>query len=725
MPIRYNGQDNRLVYGNVPVKSVMLGGGPCIYGDEIGYSTIFIYSEKSDGNISIDGLTEKGKTLVQITIPQEIGGKSVVSISDEAFLDNQVMQVVTIPTTITHIGLSAFEGCSYLTQINWNAISVDDFTGNDYAFNNAGKLGGGITVTFGDSVQTIPAYMFVATSPSNSPQVNNVIISNSVTSIGARAFLGCRSLTSVTIGNSVTSIGTRAFAGCMGLTTVHWNAISVGNLTSSSQLFYNAGTSGEGIIVTFSDEVQTIPAYLFYVSSSSYRPNISTINIGINLQSIGDNAFCGCTNLIAINWNATSVNDLTSSSNIFEDSGTTQQGITVVFADNVQTIPAYAFYNCLGVSSITIGKNVTNIGQYAFYNSLMLTQINWNAISVNDFVRSSQVFYSAGIRKTGISLIFGDDVEKIPAYLFCASNYSLCPNIKSVTIGNGVTNIGERAFEGCIGLTSITIPDGVASIGDSAFHGCYTLVEVYNKSELNIVLGDSGNGYVGYYAKNIYINEGESKISLDSNGFIFYYDDAIGYLVGYVGSARTVVFPNNFITYNGTTINSYEIYKYSFYNNQYITSITLPNSITNIGVAAFQGCTYLTSINWNIVTMNDFELLSGIFRSAGTDASGITVVFGGNVQTIPAYLFVSAQANQFPNITRTTIGSSVTSIGYRTFYGCDNLTSASFRDKEGWQVSRDSTFSDYTSLSSSQLSLASAAATYLNSMYTNYYWRKV
>ena len=550
MPIRYNGQDNRLTYGNVPVKSVMLGGGPCIYGDEIGYSTIFIYSEKSDGNISIDGLTEKGKTLVQITIPQEIGGKPVVSISDEAFLDNQVMQTVTIPTTITDIGLFAFSGCSGLTEINWNAVSVNDFSYSSNVFYNAGTAGSGITVTFGNTVQKIPAYLFSTSSYLYRPNIKSVVIGNSVTSIGARAFLGCSSLTSVIIDNGVTSIGTRAFSGCTGLTTVHWNAISVGDLTSSSELFYNAGTSGEGVIVTFGDGVQTIPSYLFYVSSSSYRPNISTINIGANVQTIGDNAFCGCTNLIAINWNATSVNDLTSSSNIFEDSGTTQQGITVVFADNVQTIPAYAFYNCSKVSSITIGKNVTNIGQYAFYKSLMLTQINWNAISVNDFVSSSQVFYSAGRRKNGISLIFGDDVEKIPAYLFCARGYSLCPNIKSVTIGNSVTNIGERAFEDCIGLTSITIPDGVASIGDSAFHGCYTLIEVYNKSQLNIVLGDSGNGYVGYYAKNIYTNEGGSKISLDSNGFIFYYDDAIAYLVGYMGSAQRVVLPNNFIAYN-------------------------------------------------------------------------------------------------------------------------------------------------------------------------------
>ena len=130
-------------------------------------------------------------------------------------------------------------------------------------------------------------------------------------------------------------------------------------------------------------------------------------------------------------------------------------------------------------------------------------------------------------------------------------------------------------------------------------------------------------------------------------------------------------------------------------------------------------------ITWNIVTMNDFEFSSELFRLAGTDGGGITLVFGDNVQTIPAYLFVSLQADHFPNITMTIIGSSVTSIGYRTFYGCDNLTWANFKDKEGWQVSQDSSFSNYTSISSSTLSSTSTAATYLKSTYYNYYWRKV
>ena len=59
--------------------------------------------------------------------------------------------------------------------------------------------------------------------------------------------------------------------------------------------------------------------------------------------------------------------------------------------------------------------------------------------------------------------------------------FSGCTGLTSVTIPNGVTSIGHAAFSGCTGLTSVTIPDIVASIGSAAFSGCTGLTEIlYN-----------------------------------------------------------------------------------------------------------------------------------------------------------------------------------------------------------------------------------------------------
>ena len=199
---------------------------------------------------------------------------------------------------------------------------------------------------------------------------------------------------------------------------------------------------------------------------------------------------------------------------------------------------------------------------------------------VADFDYYSDVFYNAGTAGEGITVTFGESVEKIPAYLFYVSDSSYSPNIRSVIIGSGVTSIGERAFYNCSGLMSITIPAGVTSIGNRAFYDCSGLM-----------------------------------------------------------------------------------------------SITIPAGVTSIGSYAFYGCTGLTEINWNAVSVADFNNSSDVFRNAGTAGAGIAVTFGESVEKIPAYLFYVNNSSYRPNIRSVIIGSGVTSIGYEAFYGCDGLMS--------------------------------------------------
>lgn len=84
--------------------------------------------------------------------------------------------------------------------------------------------------------------------------------------------------------------------------------------------------------------------------------------------------------------------------------------------------------------------------------------------------------------------------------------YDYRSSIKSVVIEEGVTSIGNYAFNACSGLTSVTIPNSVTSIGRSAFYGCTNLKTVYNNSNLNITLGSTAYGYVAYYATTLFKN---------------------------------------------------------------------------------------------------------------------------------------------------------------------------------------------------------------------------
>ena len=420
---------------------------------------------------------------------------------------------------------------------------------------------------------------------------------------------------------------------------------------------------------------------------------------------------------------------------------------SITVPDSVTSIGDRVFYGCSGLTSITIPDSVTSIGKSAFYNCKGLTEINWNAVSVSDFSSGSNVFYNAGTAGDGITVTFGDDVQRIPAYLFYVDSSSYRPNIKSVTIGNGVTSIGSYAFCGCSGLTSITIPDSVTSIGSSAFSGCRSLEEItipFVGAEAGKTSSDTYQypfGYIfgtSYYTGGTAVEQRYYGSSTSSTTYSTYYIPS---------SLRSVTVTGGNILYGAfyncsmltpvTVGNGVEsIGSYAFYNCSDLTSITIPASVTSIGDYAFSNCSGLTSItipdSVTSIGLDAFSYCSGLksvtigngVTSIGNETfygcTGLTSVTIGNaVTSIGIYAFSGCS-----NLTSVFIPDSVTSIGRGAFENCSVLTSVDFENTNNWQVSSSSSFSSCTSLSSDDLSNLSTAANYLKSTYTYYYWRR-
>ncbi|MDD6701965.1 MAG: leucine-rich repeat domain-containing protein [Bacteroidales bacterium] len=135
---------------------------------------------------------------------------------------------------------------------------------------------------------------------------------------------------------------------------------------------------------------------------------------------------------------------------------------------SVTSIGSDAFYDCSGLTSVTIPNSVTEIGSGAFDGTA------WYNNQPDGLVYAGLVAYQyKGTMPSGTSIVLKEGTKGIAGFAFF-----YCTGLTSVTIPNSVTSIGDWAFYGCSGLTSVTIPNSVTSIGDYAFSSCSGLTSV-------------------------------------------------------------------------------------------------------------------------------------------------------------------------------------------------------------------------------------------------------
>ena len=250
------------------------------------------------------------------------------------------------------------------------------------------------------------------------------------------------------------------------LTFFHGNALGdylapVFALTSDGSAYTVSGATGDGSILEIPETHDDLPVVAIADKAFYNNTKIAKLTIPDSVESIGAYAFYGCDSLESITIPFVGeTEDGTSnthfgyifgaSSSSYNDNYVPESLKTVVITGGT-SIDDYAFYDCSGLTSVTIGNGVTSIGSYAFYG---------------------------------------------------------CSGLTSVKIPNSVTSIGSYAFEDCSGLTSVTIPDSVESIGDYAFRGCSGLTSVHITDIAKwceIPFGDSYSNPL-YYAKNLYLN---------------------------------------------------------------------------------------------------------------------------------------------------------------------------------------------------------------------------
>jgi hypothetical protein len=331
--------------------------------------------------------------LTNISIPN-----NVTRIGDGAF---EGLTTVTIPASVTHLGLRAFGGGN-LSEIVVDPLNPSYSSVDGVLFNKSqttliecpGAKGGGYTVP--SSVRAIGDNAFAYCTG-----LTNVTIPDTVTFIGVSAFSGCAGLTTMTIPSGVTEIRNSAFEACTGLT----NVTILGSVTSIGDFAFDGCASLSNVIIP--NNVTSIGTFTFQGCDS-----LRGITIPESVIRIGYGAFIGCTNLTAI------IVDAPNPAYSSVDGVLLNKSQTMVIAFPVGKTGSYA-----------VPANVTNIGEAAFQGS-----------------RLTSVTMPTTVTSIGQGAFQGS-------------------SLTNITIPSSVAKIGDWAFGFCWSLAGVYFSGNAPSLG--------------------------------------------------------------------------------------------------------------------------------------------------------------------------------------------------------------------------------------------------------------------
>ncbi len=503
-------------------------------------------------------------------------GESLKTIGSASFGNCTSVTSITLPETTEEIGAEAFFGCTALNEIvlgnSLKRIGSYAFyqTAAQEAAGDIFCIGNWVILAKNKELKELPVNLNVYGIADGAFAYCKKLERHAFTGIkyvGAQAFMGCEALWEIIFDDSLLYVYDSAFASCTSLITPRLgnSLISLGDYAFRGCAKLQNMELPDTLTTVGSYCFNNTPAYngakdVVYIDdwAVGLKQGMYIDNIQVKENTRGIANYCFNKAMIL--------------------------GKKVIIPDSVEYIGRGAFYNCNYASGFDLPANLKYIGDYAFYgcSSAWFTNGGITRIPSGTEYIGRSAFYNC-------TMMLGVDIPSSVKYIGMYAFYGCAnmgdsqlwesieamkegkPSLKGyILIAEGVTEIGDRAFQGCSGIVDLVIPNSVTKIGERAFYNCTKLKKV--------VLG---NGITEVPSYTFYKCEALEEL---------YISDSIQSIGNYAFRGCSAL-ANIKIGSSVETIG-----KYAFYGCTAVEEIIIPTSVKNIGDYAFRGCNRVKAV---------------------------------------------------------------------------------------------------------------------------------
>lgn len=627
--------------------------------------------------------------LSEITLPE-----GLVTINGQAFSGcgqyikktglKTGLKSITVPSTVTTIGKSAFEECAALEEATIKSSLIGESMFLDCRMLKK--------VTIGVNTESIKNLAFsgctslsdidlqsnilteIGKGAFQSAAISDFVIPDSVTSLGAGSaatgadgvFADCSKLLSVTIGTGVANLADCLFANCQSLETVEFKENGK-TAQIGKKVFYNCRSlkaislpstvNQIGLVGTSSYTTSTTNCSVFEGCAA-----LVSISLPSAVAKIGQNTFKDCSSLQTVTFNGNVLEFIA----LGAFSGCASlTDFTFPMLGSSFTLGASAFAGCSSLESIVLPDNVKTIAQNTFLNCVSLEAAAMQSVAAGTVGASA---FEGCVKLKNVKLSDAVTQIKQKAFLNCVALEQITLPASLTKLGNGSTSSSAgygNVFENCVSLLEITLPEEVNVIDVATFKNCTSLSKVTIGGAIMVIREDAfegcgdiefavtaenekteivGNAVYSEYTDSFYtLNDKNKTASVKITGRA---------LIHYFGNASTLEIED------GTDI----IARAALRKNSTVTKVVLPASVMYIDDYAFTECITLAEIN-----LENVKSIDGYAFQGCTELTSVAL----RADVIYSYAF--SNCGKLVSVS----AAAATEAGDFAFFGCASLESIS------------------------------------------------